>query len=65
MYCTNCHKINHKIETCRVKTKKDLVLANFEVIIQHINVQRPIRYSCYICGDIRHKIINCPKYSDI
>ncbi len=34
MYCTNCHRTNHNVETCRVKRKEDLVLAIFEVIIQ-------------------------------
>jgi len=25
MYCTNCHKTNHNVETCRVKRKEDRV----------------------------------------
>jgi len=24
-----------------------------------------VRYSCHIYGDIRHKIIDCPKYSEM
>jgi hypothetical protein len=24
-----------------------------------------MRYSCHICGDIGHKIIDCPKYNDM
>jgi hypothetical protein len=24
-----------------------------------------MRYSCHICGEIEHKIINCPKYNDM
>ncbi len=24
-----------------------------------------MRYSCHICGDTKHKIIDCPKYSDM
>ncbi len=24
-----------------------------------------MRYSCHIYGDIRHKIIDCPKYSEM
>jgi len=24
-----------------------------------------MRYSCHICGDIRHEIIDCPKYNDM
>jgi hypothetical protein len=65
MYCTNCHKTNHNVETCRVKRKEDFVLAVFEVIIQHIKVKRPMRYSYLICGDTRLKIIDCPKYNDM
>jgi len=65
MYYTNCHRTNHNVETYRVKKKEDHVPAIFEVITQHIKVQRPIKYSCHICGDTRHKIINCPKYNDM
>ncbi len=25
----------------------------------------PMKYSCHICGDTRHKIIDCPKYNDM
>jgi hypothetical protein len=31
MYCTNCHKTNHNVETCKVKKKEDFVLAVFEI----------------------------------
>ncbi len=24
-----------------------------------------MKYSCHICGDIGHKIIDCPKYNDM
>jgi hypothetical protein len=65
MYCTNCHRTNHNVETCRVKRKEDFVLAISEVITQHIKIQRPMRYSCHICGDTGHKIIDCPKYNDM
>jgi len=65
MYCTNCHRTNHNVETYRVKRKEDHVHVIFEVIIQQIKVQRPMRYSYHICGDIRQKIIECPKYNDM
>jgi len=65
MYCTNCHNTNHNVETYRVKGKEDHVLIVFEVTTQHIKVQRPMRYSYHICGDTRHKIIECPKYNDM
>jgi hypothetical protein len=57
-YCTNCHKTNHNVETYKVKRKEDLALTISEDIIQHIKVQRPMRYSCHICGDIGHNIID-------
>jgi hypothetical protein len=65
MYYTNCHKTNHYVETCRIKRKENHVLVVFEVTIQQIKVQRPVKYSCHICGDTRHKIIDCPKYNDM
>ncbi len=55
MYCTNYHKTNHNVETCRVKRKEDFVPIVFEVTTQHIKVQRPMRFSCHTCGDIGHK----------
>jgi phosphoribosylaminoimidazole (AIR) synthetase len=65
MYCTNCQKTNHNVETYRVKRKENLVPAIFDVITQQINVQRCVRYSYHNCGDTRHKIIDCHKYSDM
>jgi hypothetical protein len=65
MYCTNCYKINHNVETYRIKRKEDLILVVFKVTIQHIKVHRLVRYSYHICGDIEHKIIDCFKYSDM
>jgi hypothetical protein len=65
MYYINYHRKNHNVETCRVKIKEDLVPIVSEVIIQQIKVQRHVKYSYHICGDTRHKIIDCPKYSDM
>jgi len=65
MYYTNCHRKNHNVETCKVKRKENFIPTIFEVTTQHIQIQRPMRYSCHICGDIRHKIIDCPKYNDM
>jgi hypothetical protein len=45
--------------------KENLVPVIFEITTQHIKVQRPMRYSYHICGDTRHKIIDCPKYNDM
>jgi hypothetical protein len=65
MYCTNCHKKNDNVETCKVKRKEDLIVVS-KVTTQHIKVQRLIvKYSCHICGDTRHKIIDCLKYNDM
>jgi hypothetical protein len=65
MYYINCDSTNHNVETYRVKRKEDLVPTISEVIIQQIRVQKLVRYSCHICGDTRHKFIDCLKYSDM
>jgi hypothetical protein len=65
MYCTNCHRKNHNVETYKIKRKEDPIVAIFEVIIQQIIVERHVQYSYHICGDTGHKIINCPKYNDM
>jgi hypothetical protein len=65
MYCTNYHRTNHNVETYRVKRKEDHVLEVFKVTIKHIKVYRLVKYFCHICGDIGHKIIDSPKYSDM
>jgi hypothetical protein len=60
----NCHKTNHNVKTYKVKKKED-VLAIYEVTTQQIKVQMLVRYSYHICGDTGHKIIDCPKCSDM
>jgi hypothetical protein len=65
MYRTNCHMTNHNVETYRIKRKKNHVPTISKVIIQQNKVRRPVRYSCHICGDTGHKIIDCPKYNDM
>jgi hypothetical protein len=65
MYYTNYHMTYHNVETYIVKRKENFVPIVFEVTTQQIKVQKPMRNSCHICGDIRHKIINCPKYNDM
>jgi hypothetical protein len=65
MYCANCHRTNHNVENYRLKRKEDLVPVKFKVTTQQIKVQRLVRYSCHIYGDIGHKIIDYPKYSDM
>jgi hypothetical protein len=52
MYYTNCHKTNHNVETYRVKRKEDPIHVVSKVTTQQIKVQRHVRYSCHICGDI-------------
>jgi hypothetical protein len=64
MYCTNCHRKNHNVETCRVIKKEDLVLIVSKVTTQQIKIQKLMKYSCHIYGDMGHKIIDCPKYND-
>jgi hypothetical protein len=58
MYDTIHHMINHNVESFKIKRKEDFVPIVFEVITQQIKVQIPVRYSCHICGDIRHKVID-------
>jgi len=65
MYYTNYHRTNHNVETYRVKRKEVYVPIVSKVTIQHINVQKFMRYFCHICGDTGHKIIDCPKYNDM
>jgi hypothetical protein len=57
--------INHNVENYRIKRKEDHVHVVSEVTTQHIKVHKPMRYSYHICGDIGHKIIDCPKYNDM
>ncbi len=38
MYCTNCHKANHNVETYRVKRKENHVPTIFKVTTQQIKV---------------------------
>jgi hypothetical protein len=38
MYCMNCHKTNHNVETYKVKRKEDPILIVFEVTTQQIKV---------------------------
>jgi hypothetical protein len=65
MYCTNCHRKNHNVETYRVKRKEDFILVVPKVTTQQIKIQRHVRYSYHICGDTGHKIIDCLKYNDM
>jgi hypothetical protein len=45
--------------------KEDHVPTVSQVSTQQIIVQRHVKHSYHICGDIRHKTIDCPKYSDM
>jgi hypothetical protein len=38
MYCTNCHKTNHDVETYKVKRKENHIPKIFEVTTQQIKV---------------------------
>jgi hypothetical protein len=65
MYCINCHRKTHNVETCKIKRKEDHVPIVSKVTTQHIKVQRLVRYSFHICREMGHKIIDCPKYNDM
>jgi hypothetical protein len=47
----------------RFKIKEDHVFTISMASTQHIKVQRLVKYSYHICGDIGHMIIDCPQYS--
>jgi hypothetical protein len=38
IYCTNCHKTNRTVETCKVKRKENPNVVVSKVITQHIKV---------------------------
>jgi len=65
MYYTNHHKTNHNVETCKVKRKEDPIHVVSKLTTQLIKIQRHVRYSYYICGDIGHKIIDLGLYNDM
>jgi hypothetical protein len=65
MYCINCHRTNQNVENCKVKRKENSILVIFKVTTQQIKLQKLMKYSCHICGDIRHKTIDCLKYNDM
>ncbi len=56
---------NHNVENCRIKIKENHVRIIFEVTTQQIKIQKPMMHYCHICDDTGHKIIDCPKYSDM
>ncbi len=47
------------------KEKKNLFLYILRLPLSKTRVQRPMKNSYHICGEIRHKIINCPKLNDM
>jgi hypothetical protein len=65
MYYTNCHWTNHNVKTCRVKRKEESIHVVCKVTTQQIRVQRPVKYSCHIWYETRHKIIECSKFNDM
>jgi hypothetical protein len=65
MYYTNRDKTNHNVETYKVKRKEEPIHVVSKHTIQLIKILRLVRYSCYICGDIGHKIIDLGLYSDM
>ncbi len=60
-----CHGTNYNVENYKVKIKKYFVPTISEVTVEQIKEQKLVRYSYHICGDTRHKIINCLKYNDM
>jgi hypothetical protein len=44
MYYKNCHKINHNVETIRVKRKEDPIPSVSKVATQQIEVYKTMRF---------------------
>ncbi len=65
MYYTNCHKTNDNVKTCKVQTKEKSILIVYKVTIQQVKIKRPMRYSCHIYSETRHKITDCLKFNDM
>jgi hypothetical protein len=38
MYCTNCHRTNHNVETCKIKRKEKSIIVVSKVTTQQIKV---------------------------
>ncbi len=54
------------LKPIELKERKTLFVFFLKLLlIQQIKIQRLLRYFCHIYGDMKHKIIDCLKYSDM
>jgi hypothetical protein len=51
------------LKHAKSKIKEKSISIVYEVTIQQIKIQKHVSYSYHVCGDTRHKIIDCPNYS--
>jgi hypothetical protein len=54
--------MNPMLRLWQSKEKKSLVS---KTTTQQIKVQRPMKYSCQICGETRHSITDFPRFNDM
>jgi hypothetical protein len=64
MYCTNYHRTNHNIETCKSKKEKPIVTAT-KATTQVGKPPRLLNYPCHICGIVGHKLMNYPRFGEM
>ncbi len=60
MYCTNCHYINHNVET--YKSTKDEPIVTIKAIAQVGKLPRPLNYLYHICGIVGNKLMNSTRF---
>ncbi len=65
LFCTNYHRTNHNMETCRGKKEEEPTITTIEAIIQVGKAPRPLNYPCHICGIVGHKLMNCLKFGEM
>ncbi len=61
MYCTNCHYINHNVETYK-STKEEPTVTTTKAIAQVGKLPRPLNYPYHICGIMGHKLTNSTRF---
>jgi hypothetical protein len=64
MYCTNYHRANQNIKTCRSKKEEPIVVAT-KATTQVGKPPRLLNYPCHIFGIVGHKLTNCPRFNEM
>ncbi len=65
MYYTNCHHINHNMETYTSKKKEEPTIAPTKATRHARNPLKPLNYPCHIYGIVGHKLKNCLKFGEM